>query len=199
MSSRCPQPCQRAAGCRSRSRTGAGTVRAVGSEQEDYPGNLHADGAARAIAPKPRSHPIQRSASPALPGPGRLHPSQRPCLGLSRQLCFRRFGLVGLSGREPVAEGDGKGVQGQLPPHGPPRLSLAVGSRERVRHNRCSALSDSQMATGSIDIPIRRSGVRGHRHLVTRCSLRCVSHDTRYPPMWRRSLPPGVADSGVQI
>lgn len=142
---------------------GACTVRAVGSEQEDYPGNLHADGAARAIAPKPRSHPIQRSASPALPGPGRLHPSQRPCLGLSRQLCFRRFGLVGLSGREPVAEGDGKGVQGQLPPHGPPRLSLAVGSRERVRHNRCSALSDSQMATGSIDIPIRRSGALPQR------------------------------------
>jgi hypothetical protein len=29
-------------------------------------------------------------------------------------------GLVGLGGGEPVAEGDGEGIQGGLPSHGPP-------------------------------------------------------------------------------
>jgi Transposase, Mutator family len=45
----------------------------------------------------------------------------RELLGLSRQQrCFRRFQLVGLGGREPVAEGYREGVQGWLPAHGPP-------------------------------------------------------------------------------
>ena len=40
--------------------------------------------------------------------------------GLSHERCFRRSGLVGLGGREPVAEGDVEGVEGGLPPVGPP-------------------------------------------------------------------------------
>jgi hypothetical protein len=38
---------------------------------------------------------------------------------------FPAVGLVGLSGREPVAEGDGEGVDHGLPPHFPPDLALA--------------------------------------------------------------------------
>jgi uncharacterized protein len=36
---------------------------------------------------------------------------------------FPAVSLVGLSGREPVAEGDGESVQGGLPPHRPPGLA----------------------------------------------------------------------------
>jgi len=55
-----------------------------------------------------------------------------------------RFRLVGLGGREAVAEGDCEGVQGGPPPHGPPcltgyrkmvsatRAGLQGGCRERV-------------------------------------------------------------------
>ena len=41
-------------------------------------------------------------------------------LGLSHERCFRRSWLVGLGGREPVAEGDGECVQGGFPSHRPP-------------------------------------------------------------------------------
>jgi hypothetical protein len=41
-------------------------------------------------------------------------------MGLSHERCFRRSWLVGLGGREPVAEGNGECVQGGLPPHRPP-------------------------------------------------------------------------------
>jgi hypothetical protein len=37
---------------------------------------------------------------------------------------FPAVGLVGLGGREPVAEGDGKRVQGGLPAHGSPRKEI---------------------------------------------------------------------------
>jgi hypothetical protein len=38
--------------------------------------------------------------------------------------------------RHPVGEGDGEGVQGRLPPHGPSCLSGAFGSRDRVTRYR---------------------------------------------------------------
>jgi catechol 2,3-dioxygenase-like lactoylglutathione lyase family enzyme len=37
---------------------------------------------------------------------------------------FPAVGLVGLGGREAVAEGDSEGVDGWLPPHGPPDLAF---------------------------------------------------------------------------
>src|SRR5215831_18675766 len=40
---------------------------------------------------------------------------------------FPASGLAGLGGWEPVAEGDGECVDGGLPSHGPPGLSLAGG------------------------------------------------------------------------
>jgi hypothetical protein len=45
-----------------------------------------------------------------------------------------------------------------------------------------------------VAIPIRRSGAKGNRPLVTRCSSRCAPLDTRYPPscsaveLWRPRL-----------
>jgi YhgE/Pip-like protein len=57
----------------------------------------------------------------AAPDARHLYPHRRgPAPGLSRQRCFRRSWLVGLGGWESVGEGDREGVQGGLPPHGPP-------------------------------------------------------------------------------
>jgi hypothetical protein len=52
--------------------------------------------------------------------------------GLSHERCFRQSWLVGLGSREPVAEGDGEGVQGGLPSHR--GLSLVAFT---VRDNIC--------------------------------------------------------------
>jgi hypothetical protein len=69
------------------------------------------------------------------------------------------------------------------------RLNQSRGTGRHLRHTLITARSLCKRPSGRTRVPIapiRRSGAKGHRDLVTPCSLHRTSLATRYPPNWRR-------------